>query len=257
MSCVAIELDNKKIWLVDCGAGTQQQMLKAGIWIGRVEKVFITHLHGDHCYDIVGILALRSMRQVDTPVEVFGPVGLKEMIDTVRLFSLVFEEIFAQTLTYGIIWSVCIWNGQIMRVSQLYIGFSLTVTELPTGLPFEIGWRDDDNWHVSAYPLTHRVPCFGYVFKEREQLGRFDASKAVTRGVTGALIGKLAKEGSVTLENGTTIKQSDCLVRIPSLIVLFSSILTLSSLSIAICNFRALPMQDARSLYWVIRRIPI
>jgi ribonuclease Z len=84
MSCVAIELDDKKVWLVDCGAGTQQQMLKANIWIGRVEKVFITHLHGDHCYDIVGILALRSMRQIDTPLEVVGPVGIKEMIQTVR-----------------------------------------------------------------------------------------------------------------------------------------------------------------------------
>jgi ribonuclease Z len=100
-----------------------------------------------------------------------------------------------------------------MRVSQLYVGFQLDITELEPNLPYQIGWRNDDNWHITAYPLTHRVPCFGYVFKERDQLGRFDAAKARVAGVSGALIGKLAREDSVTLKDGTIVRQIDCMVR--------------------------------------------
>jgi ribonuclease Z len=205
-------------------------MLKAGIWIGRVDKVFITHLHGDHCYDIVGLLALRGMRKVLSPVEVVGPVGIKELIETTR------------------------------RLSGLYLPFELKIVELEDGVVFDLGWRsqelpssgfeipnndseDDEatpqasaapssssgdatavpstaqqsikpesqDWHIAAYPLDHRISCFGYIFTERSQMGSFDSSVAITKGAAGKDIGKLASGKDVCLPSGTILTRSDCL----------------------------------------------
>lgn len=224
MSCVAMELPNKRVWLVDCGAGTQHQMIKAGMWIGRVDKIFITHLHGDHCFDIVGLLALRGMRKVLSPVEVIGPVGIKELIETTS------------------------------RLSGLYLPYKVEIVELVENQLTDLGWRSQevlpytpvqssmedetenqepsssssapsssdqnisepspeisDDWHVLAVPLDHRISCFGYIFTEKAQLGSFDASIAVSKGVTGKDIGKLASSSSVTLTNGNVVKRSDCL----------------------------------------------
>lgn len=211
MSCVAVELPSKRLWLVDCGAGTQQQMIKAGLWIGRVDKVFITHLHGDHCYDITGLLALRGMRQIRSPVDVYGPVGIRELIETT------------------------------MRLSQLYLPFNVNIFELDAERIHDLGWHcqelpptepsdrvmEDDgeasssappvepepseppqepskDWHIVAYPLDHRIACFGYVFTEKLQEGAFDASLAIAKGIKGKNIGKLASGEKILLEDGTT-----------------------------------------------------
>ena len=228
MSCAVIELPNKRLWLVDCGAGTQQQMLKAGLWIGRVDKIFITHLHGDHCFDIVGLLALRGMRKVLSPIEVVGPVGIKELIETTS------------------------------RLSKLYLPFQVSILELDEGVTKILGWRSQeaplapsstpssenideepsenssgsiasssttqsdslssaptfstsDDWYITAIPLDHRIACFGYIFNEKAQLGAFDSAIAIQKGVKGKQIGELASTGSVTLEGGVIISRSDCL----------------------------------------------
>jgi len=207
-------------------------MIKAGMWIGRVDKIFITHLHGDHCYDIVGLLALRGMRKILSPVEVVGPVGIKELIETTA------------------------------RLSRLYLPFKLSVRELEPERVHELGWRshnlhpsfasgssssasnDDDmesnepfssttgdsvassslqtspdaqeveaeqHWNIVAYPLDHRIDCFGYVFSEKMQQGAFDSALAISKGVNGKDIGKLAQSDSVVLADGTIVKRIDCL----------------------------------------------
>lgn len=224
MSCAAIELPTKRLWLVDCGAGTQHQMLKAGLWIGRVDKIFITHLHGDHCFDIVGLLALRGMRKILTPLEVIGPVGIKELIETTS------------------------------RLSKLYLPYQVSIIELEEGVTKDLGWYSQEmppmpetsppgdtedestpssssmpptispatatasttpkpsvDWHVTAIPLDHRIACFGFIFNEKPQLGAFDASVASAKGAVGKQIGDLASTGSVTLANGTVLSKSDCL----------------------------------------------
>lgn len=226
MSCAAIEFPSKRVWLVDCGAGTQHQMIKAGMWIGRVDKILITHLHGDHCYDIVGLLALRGMRKILSPIEIIGPVGIKELIETTA------------------------------RLSKLYLPYQVSIVELEEGVPKDIGWRSQEaspipetavssedadeetpslpsssdpsssnaenttsspptdvegDWHITALPLDHRISCFGYVFDEKPQLGAFDAAVATSKGAIGKQLGTLASTGSVVLNDGSTLKRADCL----------------------------------------------
>lgn len=209
---------------MDCGAGTQHQMLKAGLWIGRVDKVFITHLHGDHCFDIVGLLALRGMRKVLSPLEVIGPVGIKELIETTS------------------------------RLSKLYLPYQVSIVELEEGVTKDLGWYSQElpptpettpsgdmedestqpsssalsaistatatdstmpkpsaDWHVTAIPLDHRIACFGYIFNEKPQPGAFDASVASAKGAVGKQIGELNSTGSLTLANGIVISRADCL----------------------------------------------
>jgi ribonuclease Z len=192
------------------------------MWIGRVDRIFITHLHGDHCYDIVGLLALRGMRKIFSPVEVVGPVGIRELIETTA------------------------------RLSCLYLPFKVDIIELKENEIHDLGWRSQEqpptpinensseedgeaiqvpsatpsssqeaeeskpakpseDWHIVAYPLDHRISCFGYVFTEKQQLGSFDASVAMAKGVSGKDIGKLATCDSVVLSNGTTVLRSECL----------------------------------------------
>jgi len=99
------------------------------------------------------------------------------------------------------------------RLSQLYVGYPVEVTELEENQSKVIGKRGD--WTIAAYPLKHRVPCFGYVFDEKEVPGRFDAQKAQELGVKGAQLAKLAKGEPIELPDKSIVELAACLVHFP------------------------------------------
>eukprot|EP00005_Dracoamoeba_jomungandri_P009154 CAMPEP_0174270266 /NCGR_PEP_ID=MMETSP0439-20130205/43874_1 /TAXON_ID=0 /ORGANISM="Stereomyxa ramosa, Strain Chinc5" /LENGTH=248 /DNA_ID=CAMNT_0015359493 /DNA_START=278 /DNA_END=1021 /DNA_ORIENTATION=+ len=115
-------------------------------------------------------------------VQVIGPSGVKDMIDNVYAHS------------------------------QTILNFPLEIIEIDHGDQLHL--FDLDGWDVSAYPLTHRVPCFGYIFTESatEDSQIFDAAKALQQGVPkGPLLGKLAKGEDVTLQDGTVVTRATCM----------------------------------------------
>ena len=62
VSAIGFNLDKSSKWyLFDCGEGTQHQLLYSDLSIGKLDKIFITHLHGDHCYGLAGLIASKSM----------------------------------------------------------------------------------------------------------------------------------------------------------------------------------------------------
>ena len=75
VSSVAVVLDGT-VLLLDCGEGTQHQLLRAPVRSGAIEAMLITHLHGDHVYGIPGLLATLSMNGRKRPVDLVGPDGL-------------------------------------------------------------------------------------------------------------------------------------------------------------------------------------
>jgi ribonuclease Z len=98
----------------------------------------------------------------------------------------------------------------VFEVSSSYLSYKLDIIELNEEESVEIGWRED--YHVSAYPLHHRVPCFGYVLKEKPAKGVFVNEKAFQMGLPkGPLVSTLLKQGKVTLDNGKEIRVEDCL----------------------------------------------
>ena len=70
------------LWLIDCGEGTQQQMQRTAWHPGKLDRIFITHLHGDHIFGLPGLLCSRSMAGNVQPLTIYGPKGLREFIDT-------------------------------------------------------------------------------------------------------------------------------------------------------------------------------
>ncbi|WP_426726189.1 ribonuclease Z [Cronobacter dublinensis] len=165
------------LWLFDCGEATQHQMLRASANPGKIEKIFITHLHGDHIFGLPGLLCSRSMAGCETPLDVYGPQGIKEFIETA------------------------------LRLSGSWTSYPLRIHEITAGTVL-----DDDAFTVTAFALTHPVECYGYRIEERDKPGTLDAAALKAAGVTpGPLFQQLKRGETVTLDNGRTLCGADYL----------------------------------------------
>ncbi|HEX8355663.1 MAG TPA: MBL fold metallo-hydrolase, partial [Pyrinomonadaceae bacterium] len=81
VSCVALRLPQRgEVWLFDCGEGTQHQLLRSDLNISQVTRVFVTHMHGDHVYGLMGLLATCGMAGHARGVSVYGPRGIEEYV---------------------------------------------------------------------------------------------------------------------------------------------------------------------------------
>jgi ribonuclease Z len=169
----AVQFDDGELWLLDCGEATQHQLMRAGIRAGRCARILLTHLHGDHCYGLPGMLSCIGIHGRSEPVEIVGPVGVRELVETV------------------------------IRLSDAQLPFPLVFHELPAAggvLPHRAGWA------VSAHPLVHRVPCLGYVLGEDPRPGRFHPERAVALGLPdGPLYRQLQLGETVRLADGREI----------------------------------------------------
>jgi len=132
--------------LIDCGEGTQRQLLRAG-GLADVTDVFITHLHVDHWLGLPGLLQTFSLRDRNRPLAVHGPRGLAELM-------------------------------RLLRRVHGRLGFPLDVIELEAGE----GVRRD-TLEIQAVNVRHRVLAYGYVLAEDSRPGRFDAALAEALGV--------------------------------------------------------------------------
>jgi ribonuclease Z len=179
VTSIALKLLEERgaIWLFDAGEATQHQILHTSIKPRRIEKIFITHLHGDHIYGLPGLLASRSFQGGESEVVVYGPKGLKEYI-TISL-----------------------------TVSQTYLKYPLKIVEIDEGVIFE-----DEQFTVEARLLNHGIPSYGYRIIEKDKPGTLLAERLVEAGVQPGPIFRKIKEGeTVTLDDGTIIVPSDFL----------------------------------------------
>lgn len=179
VTSIALKLLEERgaIWLFDAGEATQHQILHTSIKPRRIEKVFITHLHGDHIYGLPGLLASRSFQGGESEVTIYGPKGLQEYI-TISL-----------------------------SVSQTYLKYPLKVVEIDEGVIFE-----DEQFIVKAQQLEHGIPSYGYRIIEKDRPGTLLADKLVEAGVKpGPLFRKIKEGESVTLEDGRVIAPAEFL----------------------------------------------
>ncbi len=159
------------LWLFDCGEGTQHQLLSTAYHPGKLDKIFITHLHGDHLFGLPGLLCSRSMAGNANPLTIYGPAGIAEFVETT------------------------------LRLSGSWTDYPLEVVEITGGLVF-----DDGDHKVIAGPLNHPVECYGYRIEEHDKPGALNAAALIADGVKpGPLFQRLKQGESVTLEDGRVV----------------------------------------------------
>ena len=125
----------ERSFLIDCGEGTQVQLRKAKARFSKINNIFISHLHGDHCFGLPGLIASFRLLGREMPLNVYGPKGIKEMMET------------------------------IFRITETHRGFDVIYHELSGKTSEKI--YEDNRVEVYTIPLDHRIYCNGYLFKEK------------------------------------------------------------------------------------------
>lgn len=181
VTSIALKLLEERgaIWLFDAGEATQHQILHTNIKPRRIEKIFITHLHGDHIYGLPGLLSSRSFQGGDSQVTVYGPKGIREFIKVS------------------------------LSVSQTFLKYPLNIVEVEEGSIFE-----DSEWVVEARLLEHGIPSYGYRIIEKDKPGMLLADKLIEAGIKPGPIYKRIKNGeTIQLEDGRKLDSNEFLGR--------------------------------------------
>ena len=176
VSCVALRLPQRaEVWLFDCGEGTQHQIIRSDLKISQISRIFITHLHGDHLFGLVGLLASAGMAGHAHSIDVYGPPGLEEYMRDVT------------------------------RRSETHFSYRAETQTVETGTVFE-----DDEFKVTCLPLKHRIETFGYRVVERDRPGAFDVEKVRLMDIPpGPLYGQLKRGERVRLPDGRELDGRD------------------------------------------------
>lgn len=154
---------NEKYYLIDCGEATQNQLNRFRIRASRIDYIFITHLHGDHYLGLVGLLSSLHLAGRDKALELFGPPELLEII-----------------------------NIQ-LKYSQTELRFELIFTPIHADEPKIIFENNDIT--VQTIILNHRIPCTGFVFREKPRQRKINREKLEFYGIPNAYI-PLLKAGN-------------------------------------------------------------
>lgn len=174
VSSIALKLldERNAVWLFDCGEGTQLQILKSTIRPRKIEKIFITHLHGDHIFGLPGLLSSRSFQGGNEKLAIYGPTGIKEFIQTS------------------------------LKISQTKLSYELEFIEITEeGIIFS-----DSQAMVSCLWLDHGISSLGYRVVEADHEGELNVEKLQALNIpSGPIYGKIKRGETVTLPDGRII----------------------------------------------------
>lgn len=178
VSGLALRRQASKFWyLIDCGEGTQHQLLNTNLSLKHLRAICITHVHGDHCYGLPGLLATTAMSGRTEPMTIIAPKGIKDFISAV------------------------------IETTDIHLSYEINfvaVEELDSPMAFE-------EFDINQVELSHRVPSFGYSFVEINISKKLDTDKLDSLGVPrGPLWGKLQTGESIVLDDGKELKAEDC-----------------------------------------------
>ncbi|MBI6120458.1 ribonuclease Z [Salegentibacter maritimus] len=171
-SAQVLEMKNE-LFLIDCGEGTQVQLRKNKIRFSKIKHIFISHLHGDHCYGLVGLISTFRLLNRENELHVYGPKGIKEII-TLQL-----------------------------KLSNSWTNYPLYFHELESKEAQII--YEDEKLSVETIPLVHRVYTNGFLFKEKPGDRKLLIDKAIEYNIDVALYRSLKKGKDVRSESGELV----------------------------------------------------
>lgn len=165
---------NERLYLIDCGEGTQQQMLRFEVKASRIDHIFISHLHGDHYLGLIGLLSSLHLNGRKDPLKLFCPAPLKEIIELQFKYSethlqYTIEYVFTDPLKPGII-------------------------------------LENHDVTVETIPLNHRIPCTGFLFREKKRLRKLIKEKVEQLNIPIEFYSRLKKGDDYVAPDGFVYK---------------------------------------------------
>lgn len=179
VTSIALQLleERNAIWLFDCGEATQHQILHTSIKPRKIEKIFITHMHGDHIYGLPGLISSRSFQGGEDLLTIYGPKGVREFVKTS------------------------------LDVSHTHLTYPIDFVEVEEGTVFE-----DDRFHVIAKRLEHGIESYGYRVIEKDLPGALLVDKLKNISIKPGPIYQKIKQGKqIELEDGRVINGEEFL----------------------------------------------
>lgn len=178
VSGLALRNENAKEWyLIDCGEGTQHRLLRTGLSLLTLETIFITHIHGDHCFGLPGLLGSTSMAGRQTPLTIVCPLSVKEYVEST------------------------------IAITQMFLSFELIFVEVETTTQFETS-----QFAVTVQELSHRVPSYGFKFTEKGILPKLNIEMLKERGIPSGPIWGQIQRGETVEHNGKTLNPQEFLL---------------------------------------------
>ena len=167
VSAVGLSLEQESGWvLFDCGEGTQRQIMQSGLSSGKLETIFITHMHGDHYYGLPGLLDSRKMDRITKRLTIYGPKGIDAFLNCV------------------------------MNISKEKLGYELDIIEYETDMLFKF-----DHFSLKILPLHHSIASYAFYIKEYLVSNRLDEEKLRSSGLPPSpLYGELKQGRCVEFE---------------------------------------------------------
>ncbi len=170
-----LEIKNR-LFLIDCGEGTQVQLRKNKIRFSRINHIFISHLHGDHLYGLIGLVSTFMLLNRTTDLHIYGPKGIKELI-----------------------------NLQ-LRLSNSWTNYGLFFHELELKESEVI--YEDEKVIVKTIPLKHRIYTNGFLFQEKIGERKLDLNAVQNYEIDKCYYQKIKNGSDITLEDGRVIENS-------------------------------------------------
>ena len=175
LSCICLEKEGE-ILMFDAGEGAQFSYLKSGLGWNKKMKIFVTHLHGDHCVGILGLLQTMTLQRRTEPIEIYGPDGIEEFIAA---------------------------NTKILKFGLSFPVMITSVTEEKI--------VDEKSYSVFSCRAEHSVLAFSYLFQEKDKAGRFNLEKAKQLGIPEGKLWSQLQNGQDVKVGDKIIKSSEIL----------------------------------------------
>lgn len=175
LTCICLEKDGE-IMMFDAGEGAQISYLKSGLGWNKKMKIFVTHLHGDHCIGILGLLQTMTLQNRTEPMEIYGPDGIEEFI------------------------------AANIKVLNFGLSFPVMITAVKEGTVV-----DEKTFLIKACRADHSVLSYSYLLQEKDKPGRFFPDKAKDLGVPEGELWHRLQTGQDIQVGNKIIKSSDVL----------------------------------------------
>jgi ribonuclease Z len=175
LSCICLEREGE-ILMFDAGESAQISYMKSGLGWNKKMKLFVTHLHGDHCVGILGLLQTMSMQNRTESLEIFGPKGIDEFL------------------------------AANIKILNFGLSFSILITIVNEGTIYE-----NNKFLIHAAKANHSITAFSYLFEEKDKPGRFNVEKAKELGIPEGELWNKLQNGIDVINNEKIIKPEQVL----------------------------------------------